>query len=606
MKYKRKALSILVSIMTVLVLFPALGFEGAYASFGPFGGTIPNPLAATDNALLASTGEAVIAAAGEATITADDKNGTLEVSSISYQTPKGKYAFGYIGDSYFDYHVDGAKITLKYTNGVSETYTYNAYNEYTGAKDGFYKDNRTARLDEEKLYYPVENGSIVKGKDNAGHLEYDTGDGTVVSESFPVEGISDENVVSVYYYQHKNWEGIYSLYNGRVSYYTADNLVGDSITVYAYANGSWNSYTNDWNKYMVRKTYYCQQGEDGSYAFESYDGDQCWPSFVDDQDKDPWSPGDTREVSIYYYGVEADSKATVIVGDAVVPEKIEFVPTEGYEFNAYIGDTYVDTWSMAGPGNKFVVTYSDGSKKKYVYKAKKKTAGFYCGDVSKKDTFECWGEVKDGLHKGTQDVELSYHYYDKGRKENMEIPFTVSLTVTKFTAVVDGGEYTYNGRAICPKLSVKNSEGTVLSRGAYTYEKPQNTEVGKYNIQIKMKDKENYVTSAWGEYSICPERVEADSIEAGKNSLKISWKEFSEDSKSQIDGFLIEYSTGKDFEKYETLEAGKDDTSAEIEDLDNGKTYYVRVYAYKSVEFDGEEVVLKSIKPSKVKKIEVH
>lgn len=78
-------------------------------------------------------------------------------------------------------------------------------------------------------------------------------------------------------------------------------------------------------------------------------------------------------------------------------------------------------------------------------------------------------------------------------------------------------------------------------------------------------------------------RVFVDKVTGQKNSIKVTWK------KQKADGYQVHYATAKSFKSYRTKTVSKSTTSTTIKKLKKGKTYYVKVRAYK-LDANGEKV----------------
>ena len=88
---------------------------------------------------------------------------------------------------------------------------------------------------------------------------------------------------------------------------------------------------------------------------------------------------------------------------------------------------------------------------------------------------------------------------------------------------------------------------------------------------------------------------------AGKESASVKWKK-----SADADGYRIQCSESKNFRDYnsDTVVKGRNKTSGTLKWLESGKTYYVRVSAYKTVRGQGDGGKICS-EPSKLLKVKV-
>ena len=106
-------------------------------------------------------------------------------------------------------------------------------------------------------------------------------------------------------------------------------------------------------------------------------------------------------------------------------------------------------------------------------------------------------------------------------------------------------------------------------------------------FSIEQIGKAKVTIIGWGDYDgeatvsfkILPQQVKLSKLKAEKNALTVQWKKG-----KKIDGYEIQYSLKENFKgakKVTVSKAGK--TSAGLKKLESGKTYYVRIRAYKKV-----------------------
>ncbi len=113
---------------------------------------------------------------------------------------------------------------------------------------------------------------------------------------------------------------------------------------------------------------------------------------------------------------------------------------------------------------------------------------------------------------------------------------------------------------------------TVDETGQLTY-----ISTGKATITATLNSNESLETSVKISSVTKPKKVTQNKPKAAKNhGMKISWKKVS------CDGYQIQYSTSRSFKNYKnTTVSGKNTLSKTINGLKKGKTYYVKIRAYR-------------------------
>ena len=136
---------------------------------------------------------------------------------------------------------------------------------------------------------------------------------------------------------------------------------------------------------------------------------------------------------------------------------------------------------------------------------------------------------------------------------------------------------TYTGKALTPAVTV-TLDGTTLAQGTdYTVAFKNNKAVGKATVVITGVG--SYTDTANVTFNINPKKVKGLALKAGKKQLSVSWKKA-----SGVTGYEIQYATKKSFSgaKKVTVKNAKT-VKATLKKLKAGKTYYVRIRAYKTV-----------------------
>ncbi|MFR3961506.1 GH25 family lysozyme [Eubacterium ventriosum] len=138
-------------------------------------------------------------------------------------------------------------------------------------------------------------------------------------------------------------------------------------------------------------------------------------------------------------------------------------------------------------------------------------------------------------------------------------------------------KYEYTGKAFKPTVTVKDSNGQVISTQNYNIIYSSNKKVGNGTVKIVFKG--NYSGTITKIFKIVPKKVsltKATNIKGKK--VKLGWKKI-----SGISGYEIQYGTNKSFKKAKTTTAKSSLKTKTITKLKNKKKYYFRMRAYKKV-----------------------
>lgn len=154
-------------------------------------------------------------------------------------------------------------------------------------------------------------------------------------------------------------------------------------------------------------------------------------------------------------------------------------------------------------------------------------------------------------------------------------------TIYKVASIkLSATSHSYNGKQKTPTVTVKDVEGNILKKDkdyTVTYSSGRKT-VGTYKVTVKMKG--NYSGTKTLTFKIIPRAASVNKLTANKKEITVKLNR----SLQQSSGYQIQYSTKKDFAKYETKTISNYQTSfATIKNLKSKKTYYVRVRTYKTV-----------------------
>ena len=152
-------------------------------------------------------------------------------------------------------------------------------------------------------------------------------------------------------------------------------------------------------------------------------------------------------------------------------------------------------------------------------------------------------------------------------------------STSKLTTKLSATSYTYNGKAKTPTVTLKDGTKTLKKGTDYTVTYKNNTKPGKATVTIKGKG--NYTGTITKTFTIKPKKATLKTVTSPKTKqLKATWAK-----DTTVNGYQIQYSTNSKFKsgnKTKTITKNST-TSATITKLTKGKTYYVRVRAYKTV-----------------------
>jgi hypothetical protein len=149
-------------------------------------------------------------------------------------------------------------------------------------------------------------------------------------------------------------------------------------------------------------------------------------------------------------------------------------------------------------------------------------------------------------------------------------PETISLSATK---------YTYDGKVKTPRITVRGSDGSVISSSNYSISYSSGRKnVGRYKVQVKFTG--NYTGTVSKSYVINPRGTSISKLTKKSKAFTVRWKK----QTSQVSGYQIQYSTNKYFSYATTKTIGRSSTtSATYKGLQGKKKYFVRIRTYKAV-----------------------
>ena len=165
---------------------------------------------------------------------------------------------------------------------------------------------------------------------------------------------------------------------------------------------------------------------------------------------------------------------------------------------------------------------------------------------------------------------------------------TAAATFSGMEIELDYTSTAYNGSDKEPGVSIQDASGNDLTEDVdYTLDYHNNLTVGKATVIVSGKGKYAGVI-AGVRFTIKPKTVTVKSVKkASSRKLNVVWASH----KTQTTGFQVRYATTKKFKSgtYKTVTlTSKSATSKALTKLKAGKTYYVKVRAYKTV--DGKKI----------------
>ena len=165
---------------------------------------------------------------------------------------------------------------------------------------------------------------------------------------------------------------------------------------------------------------------------------------------------------------------------------------------------------------------------------------------------------------------------------------TAAATFSGMEIELDYTSTAYNGSDKEPGVSIQDASGNDLTEDVdYTLDYYNNLTVGKATVIVSGKGKYAGVI-AGVKFTIKPKTVTVKSVKkASSRKLNVVWASH----KTQTTGFQVRYATTKKFKSgtYKTVTlTSKSATSKALTKLKAGKTYYVKVRAYKTV--DGKKI----------------
>jgi hypothetical protein len=157
--------------------------------------------------------------------------------------------------------------------------------------------------------------------------------------------------------------------------------------------------------------------------------------------------------------------------------------------------------------------------------------------------------------------------------------FTISPASISGASISGVKDKVYTGKNITQAINVKVGSKKLKSGTDYSESYANNKNVGTATLTIKGKG--NYTGTATANFKILPKATGISNIVPGKKSFTAEWKK----QANQTNGYIIQYSTDKNFKKDVKNKkiTNANTTKATISGLSGNRTYYVRICTFKLV-----------------------
>ncbi len=209
-------------------------------------------------------------------------------------------------------------------------------------------------------------------------------------------------------------------------------------------------------------------------------------------------------------------------------------------------------------------------------------------------------------HTYTEEIALVDHQYTRehipatpessGKQQQVcrVCALTRSATVidSPREVILSKKDYSYDGKAKKPAVTVKDSKGKILKAGTdYQVSYPKGRKnPGVYTVTVKFQG--NYGGRMTKDFTVKPRKTSLKKVTAKSKGMQVTWKK----QTAQIDGYQIQYGTNKKFtgKTVKTTTAKKNAAVKTISKLKKKTRYYVRIRTYKTVKVDGKKKKLYS------------
>lgn len=189
-----------------------------------------------------------------------------------------------------------------------------------------------------------------------------------------------------------------------------------------------------------------------------------------------------------------------------------------------------------------------------------------------------------------QSGTLTYRCKRCGSSRTETIPPIKGVTLSKTS-------YTYSGKANKPAVTVKDSQGKIISSSNYTVSYSNNTKPGQAGVKVNFKG--NYEGSISTTFVIKPAKVSLSKpVNQKGRKIKLTWKKA-----AGISGYEILFAKNKTFKKgKKTVTAKATAKTKVISGLKKKQTYYIKIRSYKTIQGKKVYGAWSGVKSVKIKK----
>ena len=342
---------------------------------------------------------------------------------------------------------------------------------------------------------------------------------------------------------------------------------------------------------------------------KNYDGEEYTDSayFIDgDTNKEEayleidYEKSDADKVTLTYQDPETYYHMTASPKVAIVhlPVSATFVSANGGP-SAMVGSTTIEESCYYGEGNKFTVRYDNGKSEDYIYTKYTENGEnleAFCLDGNKNNTHLNVQliDLSSGLKRGENSITGKVSLWKMGYDNAVTASYTTTFNCTKHKSYVDSVAFPYTGKNIPGKTLKKkikvigandNGKFVTIPANGYTATYAAGKEIGDHEVTVRFTGEyaTKYGSEIRGAYTICPKTPTLSSVKAGKKKsgkFTAKWK-----AAKGASGYALEYGTNKSFktnDDWDWIDLGNR-KSYTVSNLKARKTYYVRVWAYKTV-----------------------
>ena len=208
--------------------------------------------------------------------------------------------------------------------------------------------------------------------------------------------------------------------------------------------------------------------------------------------------------------------------------------------------------------------------------AKKPAAVVKYGSKTLKEGTDYTLTYASNVNAGTASVTVKGIGKYKGTKKST---FTISpVPMSAVTVSLPKTSYAYTGKSISPVVYAMLGSKVLTSGTDYKVSYSANTAIG--TATVKITGKGNYTGTVSKTYKIVPAATTLKSVtSAAAKKAAVKWNK-----NSNCDGYQIMYSTSSSFssKSYKNIGSGTQVSTA-LTNLTSGRTYYVRIRAFKKV-----------------------